>query len=245
MMRALLAGPAPAPLVLRLRAAGARHGDPRPPPRVHRAHAPGLDLRRDRRHAARRLDQLRAAAGLRADVRARRHRHRRHGAHDAQPGAARGESPGAPRRSSPAKRRSSACCSTTARATTGRQCWCATWAAAPRWCSTSPPAPWSRRCWPVPAQRRGWMPLGRVMLETRFPLGLFRAWSYVRARRALPRLSAARAHAAAAAGRRAAPRAPRAPRPWGTTTFPACAATSCPIRRATWPGRLRRGPTTC
>lgn len=31
----------------------------------------------------------------------------------------------------------------------------------------------------VPAERRGWMPLGRVMLETRFPLGLFRAWSYV------------------------------------------------------------------
>ncbi len=32
---------------------------------------------------------------------------------------------------------------------------------------------------PVPAQRRGWLPVGRVMLETRFPLGLFRAWSYV------------------------------------------------------------------
>jgi uncharacterized protein (DUF58 family) len=31
----------------------------------------------------------------------------------------------------------------------------------------------------VPAERRGWMPLGRVMLETRFPLGLFRAWSYL------------------------------------------------------------------
>jgi len=31
----------------------------------------------------------------------------------------------------------------------------------------------------VPAERRGWQPLGRVMLETRFPLGLFRAWSYV------------------------------------------------------------------
>jgi uncharacterized protein (DUF58 family) len=31
----------------------------------------------------------------------------------------------------------------------------------------------------VPAARRGWLPLGRVMLETRFPLGLFRAWSYV------------------------------------------------------------------
>jgi len=31
----------------------------------------------------------------------------------------------------------------------------------------------------VPAQRRGWVALGRVLLETRFPLGLFRAWSYV------------------------------------------------------------------
>jgi len=31
----------------------------------------------------------------------------------------------------------------------------------------------------VPAARRGWQPLGRVMLETRFPLGLFRAWSFV------------------------------------------------------------------
>src|SRR5262249_47160483 len=31
----------------------------------------------------------------------------------------------------------------------------------------------------VPAARRGWLVLGRVMLETRFPLGLFRAWSYV------------------------------------------------------------------
>jgi uncharacterized protein (DUF58 family) len=31
----------------------------------------------------------------------------------------------------------------------------------------------------VPALERGWLPLGRVMLETRFPLGLFRAWSYV------------------------------------------------------------------
>ena len=33
---------------------------------------------------------------------------------------------------------------------------------------------------PVPAARRGWVPLGRVSLETRFPLGLFRAWSVVR-----------------------------------------------------------------
>lgn len=31
----------------------------------------------------------------------------------------------------------------------------------------------------VPASRRGWLPTGRVMLETRFPLGLFRAWSYL------------------------------------------------------------------
>jgi len=32
---------------------------------------------------------------------------------------------------------------------------------------------------PVPAPQRGWLALGRVMLETRFPLGLFRAWSYL------------------------------------------------------------------
>jgi uncharacterized protein (DUF58 family) len=31
----------------------------------------------------------------------------------------------------------------------------------------------------VPAQRRGSLQLGRVLLETRFPLGMFRAWSYV------------------------------------------------------------------
>jgi uncharacterized protein (DUF58 family) len=29
------------------------------------------------------------------------------------------------------------------------------------------------------AERRGRLPLGRVMLETRFPLGMFRAWSYL------------------------------------------------------------------
>ena len=32
---------------------------------------------------------------------------------------------------------------------------------------------------PVPAARRGRLAIGRVMLETRFPLDLFRAWSYV------------------------------------------------------------------
>ena len=31
----------------------------------------------------------------------------------------------------------------------------------------------------VPARNRGWLALGRVLLETRYPLGLFRAWSYV------------------------------------------------------------------
>jgi uncharacterized protein (DUF58 family) len=31
----------------------------------------------------------------------------------------------------------------------------------------------------IPAPRRGWLPLGRVTLETRYPLGLLRAWSYV------------------------------------------------------------------
>ncbi len=31
----------------------------------------------------------------------------------------------------------------------------------------------------LPTQRRGWRPLGRVTLQTRFPLGLFRAWSHI------------------------------------------------------------------
>ena len=31
----------------------------------------------------------------------------------------------------------------------------------------------------APGDASGWLPLGRVMLETRFPLGLFRAWSYI------------------------------------------------------------------
>jgi len=31
----------------------------------------------------------------------------------------------------------------------------------------------------IRSERRGRLPLGRVMLETRFPLGMFRAWSYV------------------------------------------------------------------
>ena len=32
---------------------------------------------------------------------------------------------------------------------------------------------------PIPATRRGWLPIGRVTLETRYPIGLFRAWSYI------------------------------------------------------------------
>lgn len=32
---------------------------------------------------------------------------------------------------------------------------------------------------PVTAQRRGWLPLPRVRLWSRYPLGLFRAWSYL------------------------------------------------------------------
>lgn len=32
---------------------------------------------------------------------------------------------------------------------------------------------------PLPARTRGWLPLGRLSIETTFPLGLFRAWSWV------------------------------------------------------------------
>lgn len=41
-----------------------------------------------------------------------------------------------------------------------------------------------------PAPRRGWLPLGEVVVESRYPLGLFRAWSPVRCQAAclvLPR----------------------------------------------------------
>jgi len=36
-----------------------------------------------------------------------------------------------------------------------------------------------RIVFPVPAARRGWLPLGRLTLYTEFPLGLFHAWSYL------------------------------------------------------------------
>ncbi len=36
-----------------------------------------------------------------------------------------------------------------------------------------------RICLEVPTHRRGRLTLGRVILETRFPLGLFRAWTYL------------------------------------------------------------------
>lgn len=32
---------------------------------------------------------------------------------------------------------------------------------------------------PVKTEKRGWLPLARVTIDTRFPLGLMRAWSYV------------------------------------------------------------------
>jgi uncharacterized protein (DUF58 family) len=47
---------------------------------------------------------------------------------------------------------------------------------------TSCGVPARRQCWvtlPLKAEKRGWLPLDRVTLETRFPLGLMRAWSYV------------------------------------------------------------------
>lgn len=44
---------------------------------------------------------------------------------------------------------------------------------------TVPAGTWHHVELPVPARRRGWLPLGRVTISTRFPLGLFRAWSRV------------------------------------------------------------------
>jgi len=46
--------------------------------------------------------------------------------------------------------------------------------------SCSVPARQQRRVeLPLKAEKRGWLPLGRVTIDTRFPLGLMRAWSYV------------------------------------------------------------------
>ena len=117
--------------------------------------------------------------GLRAHLPARRRRPRRHGAHGAQPRAHRGERrtrragvrrrigavPPLPRRPRPDSTVPRSSRATSARA---RNSW-----------STSPPAALAEVVLAVPARSRGWLPLGRVMLETRFPLGLFRAWSYV------------------------------------------------------------------
>ena len=97
----------------------------------------------------------------------------------------------------------------------------------------------------MPAAQRGWLPLGRVMLETRFPLGIFRAWSYVEPdARCLvypqPERSPLPAPLAEAAARRdalAEPGQRRLLRP--------ARPTSSPIRRATWPGRRWRAAKTC
>ncbi len=97
----------------------------------------------------------------------------------------------------------------------------------------------------VPAPRRGWVALGRVMLETRFPLGLFRAWSYVEPDARGLVYPQARARAAAARRSRRRRRAACARRPPATTTSPACAPTRSPTRRARWPGRPWPAATTC
>ena len=190
------------------------------------------------------LDQLRAVARLRAHLPARRHGPRRHGADRAQPraagGARRARRAGVRRR----RRRASGCSSPTPAISTG-----------PRSCvrhlasgaqlrrrrrrRRRPP----KRCSRCPRERRGWLPLGRVMLETRFPLGLFRAWSYVEPdSRCLvyPRPDFARA--AAARGQRRRPAA-RARTRKAATTSPACAPTRPPIRRATSPGSPWRAAT--
>ncbi|WPL19345.1 hypothetical protein Thiowin_04462 [Thiorhodovibrio winogradskyi] len=46
-------------------------------------------------------------------------------------------------------------------------------------CIDLPAGGMARVALPVPTERRGPLPLGEVLLETRYPLGLFRAWSLV------------------------------------------------------------------
>jgi hypothetical protein len=53
--------------------------------------------------------------------------------------------------------------------------------------------------WPVARHRRGWLPLPRITIETTWPLGLVRAWSYAGPGLELPGLSGAGRQGAAAA----------------------------------------------
>jgi hypothetical protein len=95
---------------------------------------------------------------------------------------------------------------------------------------------------PGGAERRARLAEGAARaLSTRFPLGLFRAWSYWQPdSRALvypfPEQARRRCPSAASAAR-TAPAAPAA------TISPACAATSRATRCATWPGARSRAST--
>ena len=99
-------------------------------------------------------------------------------AHLSQPRAARGGAGPRRRRLSPAARPCSASISATRRGTRAGACTRERGEADTR-SATCPRGDTPTLALQVPAARRGWLPLGRVTLETRYPLGLLRAWSYV------------------------------------------------------------------
>ena len=201
-------------------------------------------LRRHARRPARRLDQLRAVARVRAHLPARRPGPRRHGAYRAQPRPHRGH-----RRAGRAgvRRRVGAVSSLSRRPRSLRP--------------AGDPRPPRRLGLPVRdrhpgaqhrrggargarAEARAARPRPRDARDALSARPVPRLELH-RARRALRRLSAPGALAAAAlqrrgGGRRAAHADSRA-----TTISRACAATSAPTRRATSPGRRWRGARTC
>jgi uncharacterized protein (DUF58 family) len=95
---------------------------------------------------------------------------------------------------------------------------------------------------PLPASRRGWLRPGRVTLQTRYPLCLVRAWSYVepdmrclvypRPEASAPPLPLSATGESGGSARRA-------------RGLLACARTSPPTRRAMSPGRRWRADSPC
>ncbi len=138
----------------------------------------GLVARADARRAAARLDQLFAVARLRADVPRRGRRVGRHARDVPQPRPS--ASASAARRSGVRRRRrrlSRRRPQRVARSIVMRSNYRSTASGAR--CPCDPAASGEADvAIPVPTTRRGRQPMPRVTLATRFPLGLWRAWSY-------------------------------------------------------------------
>jgi hypothetical protein len=151
---------------------------------------PGGDA--DRRH------QLQPQPRPRADLPARRARPGGDGAHLPQPVRPAPDAGARRAHFSPATWRASRCRSKTRAGKRGVGPSISPSTSSRRSRSTCRPKAARRSPFPSPRRRRGRLDPGRMTLATRYPLGLFRAWSYPHPRVLLRRLSPTDAHAAAA-----------------------------------------------